>query len=372
MALTNFAALTDEQLTAWERTVWKNARNRSFIMNFSGTMDALCHRVTELSESEKGARAVMTLVADAEGDGVAGDNTLEGNEEALRSYDQVIQIDQLRHAHRSKGRMAEQKSVVKFRNEAKDTLSYWLAERWDEMAFLTMSGVGYGFKTNGAARVGSQLADLAFAADVTAPSTNRYTRWDATNGLVTSGASNADLIADDTPSWEMLVDLKAHAVDQFIKPVRTSGGVDTYVVFMTPKGIAALKKDSNFLEAWKHAQERGNSNPLFKGTGHGPNGFYIDGLFICEFRHVYNTAGLAAGSKWGGGAVDGQRVILAGAQAIGMADIGMPRWVEKKFDYDNQPGISVGKIAGFKKPVFRSAVTGTDEDFSIIVCDTAV
>ena len=373
MALTNFAALTEEQLTAWERTVHKQARNRSFIMSFSGQMDALCHRVTELTESEKGARAVMTLVADAEGDGVAGDNTLEGNEEALRSYDQVIQIDQLRHAHRSKGRMAEQRSVVKFRKEAKDVLAYWLAERWDQMAFLTMSGIGYEYKTNGALRVGSQLPDLAFAADVTAPSTNRYTRWDATTGLVVgSAASNADLTAADTPSWKMLVELKAYAVDQYIKPIRSPGGIDTYAVFMTPQGIAKLKQDDDFLQAWRHAQERGKNNPLFKGTAHGPNGFEIDGLFICEFRHVFNTKGAASGSKWGGGAVDGQRVILAGAQAIGMADIGMPRWVEKEFDYNNQPGISVGKIAGFKKPVFRSAVTGTDEDFSIVVCDTAI
>lgn len=373
MALTNFAALTEEQLTAWERTVWKQARNRSFLLKFAGEsgMDSLVHRVTELTNTEKGARAVMTLVADAEGDGVAGDNTLEGNEEALRSYDQVITIDQLRHAHRSKGRMAEQRSVVKFRKEAKDVLSYWLADRWDELAFLTMAGVGYNFRTNGAARVGSQFTELDFANDVTAPSTNRYCRWDATSGLITgSAADNADLTTADLPSWAMLVDLKAYAVDQFIKPIRTADGVDTYVVFMTPQGIARLKKDEQFLQAWRHAKERGDSNPLFKGTGHGANGFYIDGLYICEFRHVYNTKGTA--SKWGGGTVEGQRAMLCGAQALGMADIGMPSWVEKKFDYDNQPGIAVGKIAGFKKPVFRSAVTGTDEDFSIVCCDTAL
>lgn len=372
MALTNFAALTNEQLTGWERDIWKAARNLSFLNNFAGEMGAMVHRVTELTESEKGARAVMTLVADAEGDGVAGDNTLEGNEEALRSFDQVIQIDQLRHAHRSKGRMAEQRSVVKFRKEAKDTLAYWLADRWDQMGLLTLSGVAYSQTNRGASRVGSQLVDLSFAADVTAPSTNRYTRWDATTGLITSGASNADLVTADTPTWAMLVNLKAYAVDQYIKPLRTSGGIDCYAVMMTPRGIAKLKQDTQFLEAWKLAQERGAGNPIFKGTGHGPNGFYIDGLFICEYRHVYNTTGAASGSKWGGGTVDGQRVVLAGAQALGMADIGMPRWVEKEFDYNNQPGISVGKICGFKKPVFRSAITGTDEDFGVIVCDTAI
>lgn len=370
--LTNFAALTDEQLTAWERSVHKQARNVSFINNFSGELGAMVHRVTELTESQKGARAVMTLVADAEGDGVAGDNTLEGNEEALRSYDQVIQIDMLRHAHKSKGKMAEQRSVVKFRKEAKDVLAYWLADRWDQMALLTLSGVAYTYKTNGATRVGSQLNDLAFAADVTAPSTNRYTRWDATGGLITSSASNADLVAADTPTWNMLVDLKAYAVDQYIKPVRTANGIDTYFIFMTPRGMAALKKSADFREIMKDAAARGDANQLFKGTGHGPNGIYVDGLYIMEFRHVFNTLGASSGSKWGGGTVDGQRVLLCGAQALGMADIGMPNWVEKDFDYNNQPGIALGKISGFKKPVYRSAVTGTDEDFSVICCDTAI
>ena len=37
------------------------------------------------------------------GTGVAGDDTLEGNEEALTTYSQNFFIDQLRHATRSKG-----------------------------------------------------------------------------------------------------------------------------------------------------------------------------------------------------------------------------------------------------------------------------
>jgi hypothetical protein len=57
---------------------------------------------------------------------------------------------------------------------------------------------------------------------------------------------------------------------------------------------------------------------------------------------------------------------------MGFADIGDPYWVEKKFDYDNQPGISYGKIMGMKKPVFRSHATGTDEDFSVLRLDHAI
>jgi hypothetical protein len=54
-----------------------------------------------------------------------------------------------------------------------------------------------------------------------------------------------------------------------------------------------------------------------------------------------------------------------------MADIGLPTWVEKEFDYDNQPGISTGKIFGMKKPVFPDVLTGANEDFGVIACDTS-
>lgn len=369
MALTNFGALTTEQKTAWSMDMWKAARNWSFLNRYLGSdANAMIQRITELKKSEKGARAVITLVADAEGDGVAGDRTLKGNEEALRSYDQVIQLDQIRHAHKHEGRMAEQRSVVTFRKEARDILGYWLADRLDQMAFLTLSGVSFAKKTNGADRVGSDFPYLEFANDVTAPSTNRHLRWDAATGL--EAGDTTAVAPADTPSWKMLVEAKAYAVDNYIRPIRGSEGLEVYNVFMTPQGIAKLKQDSDFLAAWKDAQKRGADNPLFKGA----DVIYVDGLAIREFRHVYNTKGATSGvDKWGSGAdVDGQRVLICGAQALGFADLGAPYWNEEGDDYGNQQGIAIGKILGLKKPVFRSAVTGTNEDFGVLCLDTAI
>ena len=42
MALTNFAALTTEQLTAWSRDFWRVARNASFINQFAGSGSNNC------------------------------------------------------------------------------------------------------------------------------------------------------------------------------------------------------------------------------------------------------------------------------------------------------------------------------------------
>lgn len=369
MAKTNFNLLTDEQKTVWSRDIWKQARNFAFVSKFSGKgPNSMIQRITELTKSEKGTRAVITLVADLEEDGVAGDDQLEGNEEAIKAYDQVIRIDQLRQANRHKGRLADQKSVVNFREQSRDVLGYWLADRLDQLGFLTLSGVAYTEKTNGQNRTDSNLAALEFAADVSAPSTNRHFRWDATLGL--QAGSTAAVASEDTPTWAMLVEAKARAKELFIRGIKGPGGMEFYHVFMTPRGMAKLRQDADYLANVRNAGVRGTDNELFKGT----DTVMVDGLFIHEYRHVYNTLGATSGSdKWGSGStVDGQRSLFCGAQALGMADIGAPEYVEKGFDYDNQQGISVGKIFGFKKPVFRAVTTATDEDHGLLVLDTAI
>lgn len=365
MSLTNFSLLTEEQKTIWSMDLWKAARNYSFINKFLGKdSNSMIQHITELKKSEKGARAVITLLADLEGDGVAGDRTLEGNEEAMKSYDQVIRIDQLRHANRHEGRMADQKSVVEFRNNSRDLLAYWLGERMDQLAFLTLSGVSYAYKTNGAARTGSDLPFLEFAADVAAPTSKRRLRWDNTaSALVENGATSA-VEADDTPSYKMLVALKAYAKDQYLRGIKSSGGEEVFHVFMTPKAMAKLKIDPDYIANLRYAQTRGDSNELFTGSA-----VKVDGLVIHEFRHVFNTAGLTSGvDKWGAGNdIDGCQVLFCGAQALAMADIGNPTWVEKGFDYENQQGVSTAKIAGFLKPKFNSIYAGnTVQDFGVI------
>ena len=128
------------------------------------------------------------------GDGIVGDNTLEGNEEALRAFDIVVQLDQLRFANRLSGRLADQKSVVNFREHSRDALAYAMADRLDQIAFLTLAGISYNRKTNkiggsSATRPvlgsGANLSDLAVNSDVTAPTSNRHRREAAPSGIRT-------------------------------------------------------------------------------------------------------------------------------------------------------------------------------------------
>ncbi len=365
MTMTNFALLTDEQKTIWSMDLWKQARNYSFVNQFLGKdTNSIIQHVTELKKSEKGARAVLTLLADLEGDGIAGDRTLEGNEEAMKTYDQVIRLDQLRHANRHEGRMADQKSIVEFRNNSRDLLAYWLADRCDQLAFLTMAGLDYSVKNSGGVRTGSDLTYLEFNQDVTAPSAKRVFRWNGTSKNIEVGGASTDVVAADTPGWEMFIQLKAYARDNYIRGVKESGGEETYHAFLSPTAMSRLKLDPLYLEALRHAQPRSDGNPLFTGSV-----VKIDGIYLHEFRHVPNTRLAVSGvGKYGAGAdVDGCQVLFCGAQSLGMADIGAPEWVEKGFDYENQQGVSTQKIMGFLKPQFTTQYSGgTVEDHGVM------
>mgnify|MGYP003663119688 FL=1 len=381
MALTNFGTLSGDQLQTWSRDFWRVARNQSFINQFAGSgSNAMVQRVTELTKNQKGTKANITLLADMTGDGITGDNTLEGNEEALRAYDITIELDQLRFANRIAGRMTDQKTVVNFREQSRDALAYAIADRCDQLAFLALSGVAFTHKNNGGLRTtsgtaGHELVDLEFASDVSAPTGDRHRRWDATDGLV-AGSTTA-VTAADKLQYSTIVELKAYAKDNYIRGIRGAGNQETFHMFVTPQQMANLKLDSDFLANVRNAGVRGTSNSLFSGS----SSLMVDGIMIHEFRHVFNTSGAtsgsssnagAAGYKWGAGAnVNGARALFCGAQALAMADIGLPEMVEDTFDYGNQSGISVGKIFGLRKPKYNSDISGSVQDFGVIALDTA-
>ena len=370
--LTNFGRLTTEQKTVWSRDFWRVARNMSFMNQFTGKgSNSMIQRITELTKSEKGTRAVITLLADMQSDGVPGDNILEGNEEGLRAYDAVINIDQLRNANRLEGKMADQKSIVTFRENSRDQLAYWFADRLDQMAFLALAGVSLDKKNTGADRPvpanGKSWMDLEWASDIKAPTANRHLRWSKTAADLVEGDTTA-IKPEDKITYDALVWAKAYAKDHYIRGIRSSGNEEIFHVFVNPRTMAHLKLDPKYHEAVRSAMPRSSKNPLFAGT----TSVMVDGLIIHEFRHVFNTKGATAGSKWGSdGNVDGCRVSMCGAQSLGFADIGAAEWTERDFDYGNQAGISIGKIFGFLRPQFNTDITGTKEDFGVINIDFA-
>lgn len=361
MAATNFAGLNSKQKIVWSRDVWSAARDQMFIKRFLGTSEnSMIQRITELTKQERGERALMQLVADLVEDGVVDDNEREGNEEAMQNFEQEIQISLLSHQVRNKGKLAEQKTVIRFREQGRNKLAYWLANRIDQLAFLTLSGISYDYQNNGAARSSGALASLAFAADVTAPSAKRHLRWDSTNGLVAGDTTAVD--ATDTITYKTIVDLVAYAKDHYVRPLM-DGGKEYYCLLVKPGTLAQLKKDADYQRAVTTAAPRSKDNPWFTGGQ-----VTIDGVVIHEHRLVYSTSGTS--TKWGASnLVNGTRSLLCGAQALGMLDLGPPDWDEEFFDYKTKQGISIDKMFGLLKPKFYSIYDRSTEDFGAIALD---
>lgn len=364
MAYTAFAELTATQKIVWSRRTWEAARDAMFIKNFTSEGEnSVIQRVTELTRTEKGEQCIMQLVADLVEDGVINDDEREGNEEAMQSYAQTINIGQISHGVKSKGKFAEQKTVIDFRSNGRSRLAYWLANRCDQLAFLTMSGIAYSFKNNGAPRTNSPFPNLAFAADVSAPSNLRSLAW---TGTALEVSNTANVTTAYVPNYKMIVDLVAYAKEHYVKPMM-SGGKEYYCLFVQPGTLASLKKDADYQRAVVGvATKVGTDSPWFTGGT-----VTIDGVVLHEHRLVYSTKGAASGSKWGAGsAINGTRSLLCGAQALGMSDLGAPDWVEKLFQYDSQAGINVDKMLGFLKPKFYSIYDTSVQDFGIVAVDT--
>lgn len=371
MATTDFGALQAARRKVWALDLWKAGRDASFffskgfIGSTSGDMNSVIQKVTELSKTEKGLECVMQLVLDMQGDGVVGDNKLDDNEEALVNDSQTIRIDQLRHGTKSKGEMAEQATVIRFREQSKDKLAYWISDKLDELMFLTLSGRAYTLKTDGSTRTSSQLPSLSFGADVAAPTANRIV-------FAGSATSEATLTTTDKMSWATIVRARALAQRKRLRPIR-AGGKEYYAIVLSTEQERDLDLDPTYQTIVSRAGAQGDKNPLFTGAK-----ATVGGVVIHSHNKVFNTLGLSSGSKWGSGStVDGAQAMLLGSSAGGIALIEGMFWRESdKTDYGNRPGVGVGRKIGMLKPQYKSiydltAGAPTRQDFGTIAVKTA-
>jgi N4-gp56 family major capsid protein len=369
MATTDFGALTSLQKKVWALETYKQGRDDNFFMSNgfmgSNTNDSTkpIHRITELTETEKGLEAVLPLVADLTGGGVVGDNQLEGNEESLITDSQTIRIDQLRNGVKSRGRVSEQSTVLRFRTQAKDALAFWLADTLDELMFLTAAGRAYTLNTDGSTRATSQLPQLSFASDVAAASTNRIV-------YAGSATSEATLTANDTFTWDLVTTAKSFAKRKRIRPIR-AGGRNFYILVLSTEQCRDLEKTSDYKTLTAQAMPRGLDNPLFTNAKK-----VINDVVIYDHQKVFNTLGLSSGSRWGAAStVHGAQAMLMGAQALGFAQLNdkSQGWGESdSTDYQNRQGIAVGRMVGLLKPRYKSRYdSNTTEDFGVIQIKTA-
>ena len=366
----NFSTLSDGEIVLWQKKTWMDARDKSFWSQFMGGSDSPVQMVDDLNK-DKGETVVTQLVHDLVTDGVVGDTEREGREEAINSNDMRTTIDIISHQVANIGKLSDQKSVINFREQANDKLSYWHANRMDQLMFLTASGIAYTKNTDGSTRASTEFSKLAFADDVSPPTSKRKLR--VTGDTVDSDGDTAAITAGDVLTYGALLDAVAYADEHYVKRINEDGQ-GYYVVVLHPTAYTELKKDADYQNAVINGLPRSESNPWFTGRD-----VTVDGIVLKQHRLSYNTRGLASGSKYGAsGTVDGNRGLILGSQAMVYANVGDMSWVEEQFQYKSRYGISVDKMCGMRKSVFDTIYDKdangdpTSQDFGIVTLDMAM
>jgi N4-gp56 family major capsid protein len=359
MSATEFGPNHPLTVRLWAKRLFVETLRECFLVNFIGKSEknSIIYMKDELTKSA-GDRITVGLRLQLVGAGTQGDNTLEGNEEALALYNDTIFIDQLRHAVRSKGKMSEQRVPFSVRQESMDGLKDWWADRIDTWGF-------------------NQLCGFTAQADV------RYTGMQAVLApdsvhifRPNSKTTDESLTTGDEFTLTMIDRMVARAKTYNsanggtvpIRPIRYKGG-DYYVMFVHPYQEYQLRSNNN-QGAWADLQQK----RIQGGVTSDENSIFSGGSFLGVYNgvaiHSASRVTNGVNSTTGAAVTNVRRAVLCGAQAALMAtgrdDTGPEKmnWVEELFDYNNQLGVAAGMIAGLKKTQFNS------QDFATLVFAT--
>lgn len=302
---------------AWALETWESGMHKAFFDKFTGNSPENIIQIREELSKDDGDTINIPLLMPLMGDGVSGDDFLEGNEEAMIYRDFKVTINQLRHAVRIKGKMEEQRVSLDLRKDAKVALSNWLADKIDKTIFKELS---------------------------TDPTPDRIVYGG-------SATSEANIGASDTFSTALIGKAKRIALadeNTMVKPVMIDG-LETYIMVIDQWQARDLKQDQTWIEAQQYANVRGSDNPIFSGA----LGVY-DGVVLHQCNRILRTNTGSSGTKVG-------HALFLGRQAAVFAVGNNPTWFEKEFDYGNKIGFEFGRIYGIKKTQFKyDGVNQTD------------
>jgi len=347
MATTEYAVNHPLAVKVWSRRLMQEALKETYASRFmSDSKDSLIYVKNDLKKGP-GDRITVGLRVQLAANGVTGDATLEGQEEALSTFTDNLFIDQLRHAVRSGGEMSQQRVPFSIREEALEGLRDWISDKIDTGFFNQIAG-NTGVTT--ASMLGMQSA-------ATAPTGT----GGANARIILGGAQASEASLSSSGSADdfqlTLIDRAvnlAKIATPMIRPIRVNGQ-PKYVAFLHPNQVRSMKTDATTARVtWYDTQKARvqggeTDNPIYNGA----LGEY-NGVIIHESTRVPASPDNA----------NARRAILCGAQAACLAtgrrdSETQMKWTEELFDYENQLGVSIAYIWGLKKAVFNSVDFGT-------------
>lgn len=356
MATTNWATNHPLARKHWADELVKEALQQTMMLKFMGSDSSSIIHVKPETEKGKGDKVTFGLRTQLVGDGVADSNTLEGNEEALNYYSDSVVLGGLRHAVRVDNFLGAQRVPFEVRNDAKNALADWLADRLDTAILNQLAGYTVQSDTR---YTGGNAA--------VAPSTKLI--WDD---------SAAENHTNETSLSESDVFTLAH-IDYCVEKAKTRGrsgdgacpirpvrykGEDLYVMFIHPNQRTSLQRKvgSNTFFDLQRALLEGGQGPKQNALFTGGELMYNNTIVHVSSRVPYGVNGSSALTRV-------RRAVFCGAQAAAMCfgkgyAGAKANWTEESFDYESQLGVACDILFGAKKTVFNST------DFGVITVPT--
>ena len=394
MAGTSFSESNDLTVKVWAKKLFVEALKQTVLDKFIGTSSDSAIVVKDELSKMAGDRIRYGLRMQLDGDGVRGDSTLEGNEEALTTYTDAVFIDQLRHAVKVIGNMSQQRVTFDIRSEAQSGLVDWWANRLDVSLMNQMTGnVGITDQRYSGLNASSDFSGVASAVvKGTAVPVEARGILGGANRLPTlaeGGGAGADVsaglawsayeeemskVAVGETKWRFNLSMldaavvNARTMATPIRPVKLNG-MECYVAILHPYQVLDLRRNTStgqWLDIQKSAMMGGQiaSNPIFTGSV----GLYNNVIMHEDARVPYSGNAVGNSTKLAVAGTGASQAIIArgvlfGAQAgciafgrnYGYAGSNVKyKWTEVIDDYENQLGVSAALVYGVKKSVFNS------------------
>lgn len=352
MAATEFALGDALAVQRWSAELDRETPKKMYFRKFMGaSRDNMIVVKSELNK-KAGEKITFGLKMKLSGDGVEGDNIIEGTsaEEALSFYNQSLFVDQRRKGTKSKGRMSEQRVPYNMRREGRDSLSTWFAEDYDEQIMMYLAGLrgidsSFHVGTSWTGRANNTLTD--------ANSENVIYGGDAT--------SPATIGSNDGMSLSIVDKLlaKLETMDPAINPF-TINGEKKYVLLMhiwQAYDLRTSTSTNDWIDLHKHTD---NQKSLIYQNALGE----YNGMVLHKHRNV-----IRMDTTVGSYAADSARALCLGAQAGiiawgGGGGQGRYTWNEEKVDRGNALAITAGTIYGVQRTIYNS------KSFGVIAVDT--
>jgi len=250
--------LTNDPLTRkkWARELFKVLLPTVEFNELIGTdSNAIVQQKTELTKGE-GDQITFGIRLPLVGEGVVGDDTVEGNEEKLRFRNFKATIAELNHAVDTGGKMEEQRVPYNLMQEGKDGLQEWWADKLSNYMFANLcSDTTY------------KIAGKVFANTIVAPSALTHVK---VNGIAEASMTSADVL--DLTFLDKLKQIAENpsGTNKFKMRKVTKGGKGYYRVLLNNYVFDQLKSNMNagqFGDLQRAAQKLGDSITEFEYNG---------------------------------------------------------------------------------------------------------